>query len=173
MAELVNRVANSGLITINLETYFPNVELVEFDLKAHLYQALILKEKDFRQQLKELDWDQYAGKVLCVYCSADAIIPIWAYMLVSAYAADKAQEVFQGTKVEYIRQSMSKRIQQLDASIYEGKRIVIKGCSNKPVPNSAYLDLTAKLRPYAQSIMFGEPCSTVPIFKRPRKINKS
>lgn len=173
MAELVNRVANSGLITINLEDYFPQDEIVNFDLKDYLFKELILKEKDFRTSLKEHDWSQYEGKVLCVFCSTDAIIPIWAYMLVSAYAAEKSQQIFQGSKEQFIQHEMSKRIQQLDATVYEGKRIVIKGCSAKPVPNSAYLDLTAKLQPFAQSIMFGEPCSTVPIFKRPRTINKS
>ncbi|NNE29494.1 MAG: DUF2480 family protein [Saprospiraceae bacterium] len=169
---LVNRVANSGLINLNLEDHFPTVDIISFDLKDHLFQGLILKEKDFRSSLKELDWTSYDDKVLLVFCSTDAIIPVWAYMLVAAYAAPHAQQVYQGNQESFLRDHYRNVIQTIDASEFEGKRIVIKGCSNKPVPPAAYLELTRKLQPYAQSIMYGEPCSTVPIFKRPRKINR-
>lgn len=169
---LINRVANSGLINFNLENYFPKDEIVSFDLKEFLFQGLILKEKDFRNSLKEIDWSSYNSKILLVICSTDAIIPVWAYMLVSAYAEPFASQVFLGSKENFISSYYWEFIKQLDASKYEGQRVVIKGCSKKPVPASAYLALTTKLRPYAQSIMYGEPCSTVPIFKRPRKLNK-
>lgn len=170
---LVNKVAASGLITINLEDFFPKGEVVTFDLKDYLFMELILKEKDFREKLKEHDWSSYQNKNLVVYCSTDAIIPVWAYMLVTAYAEPYATDIFQGTPEEFYKLAFQKALMQLDAAQYEGERLVIKGCSDKPVPPSAYVELTKKLRPYAQSIMFGEPCSTVPIFKRPRVVNKT
>jgi len=167
---LVNRVATSGLITLNLEDYFPAGDLVNFDLKDYLFMELILKEKDFRAALKEHDWTQYEGKNLLVFCSTDAIIPVWAYMLVSAYAEPHTSNIFQGEAAEFYKAAFQKALDKIDGADYEGKRIVIKGCSEKPVPPSAYMELTRKLQPYAQSIMYGEPCSTVPIFKRPRKV---
>jgi hypothetical protein len=167
---LVNRVAASGLITIKLEEYFPTTPLAHFDLKDYLFKELILKEKDFRESMKAHDWSQYEGKVLLVYCSTDAIIPMWAYMLVATYAAPVAQEVFQGGALNYYQLHYANAIHQMDISGYEDQRIIIKGCSDHPVPASAYLDLTKRLRPVAKSIMYGEPCSTVPIFKKPRKM---
>jgi hypothetical protein len=169
---LVNRVATSGLITINLEDFFPAEEVVVFDLKDYLYMELILKENDFRAALKEHDWTQYEGKNLVVYCSTDAIIPVWAYMLVAAYAEPFANHIFQGDEDTFYKVVFNEAINKIDGAEYDQKRIVIKGCSNKPVPPSAYVGLTQKLRPFAQSIMYGEPCSTVPIFKRPRVLNK-
>lgn len=163
---LVNRVAASGLITIRLEDYFPETELALFDLKDYLFMGLILKEKDFREALKNHDWSQYAGKNLAVFCSADAIIPTWAYMLVTVNAAPFANDVFQGTPDEFYKLAFQKALDRLDASQFQDQRIVIKGCGDKPVPLSAYVELTRKLQPYARSIMFGEPCSTVPVFKR-------
>ena len=167
---LVNRVAGSGLITINLEDFFPKGEVATFDLKNYLFMELILKEKDFREALKEHDWTQYDGKNLLVFCSTDAIIPVWAYMLVTAYAEPHATQIFQGDAETFYKLAFMKALDEIDASEYDQQRIVIKGCSEKPVPPSAYVELTRKLRPYAQSIMYGEPCSTVPIFKRPRKL---
>ncbi len=169
---LVNRVASSGLITINLEEFFPKEEVVVFDIKDYLFMELILKEKDFRDALKEHDWNQYNGKNLIVYCSTDAIVPVWAYMLVAAYAQPIANRVFQGDKESFYKVVFNEAINKIDATQYDQKRIVIKGCSNKPVPPSAYVELTQILRPFVQSIMYGEPCSTVPIFKRPRVIDK-
>ena len=163
---LVNRVAASGLITLNLEDFFPKEELATFDIKDFLFMELILKEKDFRAALKEHDWSQYDGKNMAVFCSADAIIPVWAYMLVAAYAAPFANNIFQGTADEFYKMAYNKALENIDEKEYEGKRIVIKGCSNKPVPPSAYVELTRKLQSYAKSIMYGEPCSTVPIFKK-------
>lgn len=170
MEELVNRVANSGLITLNLEEHWPAVERVNFDLKEQLFQGLILREKEFRQSLKELDWSAYDGKVLLVHCSADAIIPVWAYMLVSSLAAPHAAEVFFGDEERWLSAYYRDVLAGMDFSQYEGERVVIKGCSKHPVPAAAYMEIARLLQPHAQSVMYGEPCSTVPIFKRPRTI---
>ena len=165
---LVNRVANSGIQTINLEAFFPKEEIVVFDLKDYLFMELILKEKDFRAALKEHDWQQYSDKILCVFCSTDAIIPTWAYMLVTSYATPYAVKVVQYNKDTFYQLAYHTALAKLDMTQYQDKRVVIKGCSNKPVPISAYVELTRLLRPVAKSIMYGEPCSTVPIFKKPR-----
>ena len=170
--ELINRVANSGIEVFNLEDHYPAQPIVEIDLKDFLFKELILKEKDFRAQLKEMDWSPYAGKIVVIYISNDAIIPVWAYMLLSAQLADQGIVSFAGTTQEYLQAHYKVLISELDAEVYAEKRVVIKGCSHKPVPPSAYAALTAKLQPFAQSIMYGEPCSTVPIFKRPRKLSK-
>lgn len=165
-APIVNRVANSGIITLNLEDYFPDKELVIFDIKDYLFKELILKEKDFRLALKEYDWSATSDKILLVYCSTDAIIPVWAFMLVGAHASPYAAEIYQGTESEFLKTHYSKAIADLEVDKFANQRIVIKGCSNKPVPPSAYTDLTRKLQPSVRSIMYGEPCSTVPIYKR-------
>lgn len=166
---LVNRVANSTLITINLENYFPKAPIKVFDLKDYLFMELILKEKDFRTALKEHDWTQYEGKVLCVYCSTDAIIPTWAFMLVATHATPYALDITQSDEKGYLDLAYQKALTAINPEDYQDKRIVIKGCSNKPVPVSAYVELTRLLQPVVKSIMFGEPCSTVPIYKKPRK----
>jgi hypothetical protein len=165
-APLVNRVANSSLVTIRLEDYFPKGEVVDFDLKEFLFMGLILKEKDFREALAAHDWNQYAGKNLAVHCSADAVIPLWAYMLVAAHAAPHARDVVQCAPAHFHEMAFQKALQELDLSPYEGQRIVVKGCGNHPVPPSAYMEITRRLLPIAKSIMFGEPCSTVPVFKK-------
>lgn len=166
---LVNRVASSGLVTINLENYFPKAPIKIFDLKDYLFMELILKEKDFRAALKAHDWTQYEGKVLCVYCSTDAIIPTWAFMLVATYAAAYAVDIAQTDEQTYLTLAYQKALSTINPADYEDKRIVIKGCSHKPVPVFAYVELTRLLQPVVKSIMFGEPCSTVPIYKKPRK----
>ncbi len=165
---LVNRIANSGLITLNLEDHYPTEVLSSIDIKQYLFKELILKEKDFRSALKEIDWSQYQNHVLLIHCSTDAIIPVWAYMLISTLAAPYVKEVYQGTESAYLRDYYEKILRSKEYSEYTQARIVIKGCSNKPVPASAYSTLASLLQPHAQSIMYGEPCSTVPIFKRPR-----
>ena len=169
---LVNRVANSGLITINLEDYYPQDITVSFDLKDYLFKGLILREKEFRTELKEFNWSELEGKVLCVYCSTDAIIPQWAYMLVAALAAPHAQDVVFQNPDTWLEEEILRRVDADDFSKYEQKRIVVKGCGEKGIGPGAYLLITKKLQPWAQSIMYGEPCSTVPIFKRPRVLPK-
>lgn len=165
---LVNRVAESGIITINLEEYYPDKEIVLFDLKDYLFHGLILKEKDFRAALKDHDWSQYQNKIVLIHCTTDAIIPLWAYMLVSNHLGDIPADIYCGTQEEYLKVHYRDRLQEFRPEIFTDKRIVIKGCSHKSVPASAYAQITSLLLPYAQSIMFGEPCSTVPVFKRPR-----
>ena len=163
---LINRVANSGLVTIDLEEFYPAGEVVGFDLKDYLFMGMILKEKDFREALKAHGWAQYAGKNLAVYCSVDAIIPLWAYMLVASYAGAHARDVVLGMPEQFAEIAYLKKLATIDPSDYAGKRLVIKGCSDKPVPASAYLEITRRLQPVALSIMFGEPCSTVPVYKK-------
>lgn len=166
---LVNRIAESGIITFNLEDHYPKQQIEQIDLKDYLFQELILKEKDFRLSLKEHDWSKYKDKILCVFCSTDAIIPVWAYMLVASLAAPVAEKVFTGTTEEFLKHHYYHVLSSLKISEYQDGRIVIKGCSHKPVPPAAYAYLTELLRPVAKSIMYGEPCSTVPIYKRPLK----
>ncbi|MFN0176668.1 MAG: DUF2480 family protein [Saprospiraceae bacterium] len=163
---LVNRVANSRLFTIDLEEMYPTGEVVPFDLKGYLFMELILKEKDFREALQALDWEQYRGKNLAVFCSTDAIIPLWAYMLVATHAAPFVADIALCEPAEFVEKAFLKKLATFDISKCEGQRIVIKGCSDKPVPASAYLEITHRLQPVALSIMFGEPCSTVPVYKK-------
>jgi len=164
--EIVNKIAASGLITLNLEDYYPKEEVVVFDLKPHLFMELILKEKDFRAALQQFDWSLYQDKIAAVTCSADAIIPMWAYMLVAAYLQPVAKEVIFGNKETAIQQLFLKNIAAIPAAEYTDQRIVVKGCGDIPIGEFAYLEITKKLRPVAKSIMYGEPCSTVPIYKK-------
>lgn len=164
--EIVNKVAKSGLITINLEEMYPEGERVGFDLKDLLWQSLALREKDFRDFLKDHDWSQYHDKYIAVFCSVDAIIPHWAYMLVSSHLTGIARFVYIGGVSEMETAIFKQIIEKINIEEYTDQRLVIKGCSDRPVPQSAYADLVFKLQPVAKSIMFGEPCSTVPVFKR-------
>ena len=163
----VNKVAESGIITIDLETYFPKEEIVLFDMKDYLFMGLILKEKDFRQALKELDTSVFANKVVAITCSADAVIPMWAYMLVASYLQPVAAYVSIGTEQKIIELIIEKNIaEQIDENEFVDKRVVIKGCGDMAMPEVAYVAVTNKLRPVVKSIMYGEPCSTVPIYKK-------
>ena len=166
MDEIVNKVAASGIITIDLEEHYPVGDRVSIDLAEQLWQGMALREKDFRAWITTTDWNQYQGKHVAVFCSVDAIIPAWAFMLVSSSLSDLASTVVFGTKQTLEEVLFRKLINELDVENYRDKRCVIKGCSNRPVPQSAYVDLVVKLRPVARSIMFGEPCSTVPVYKR-------
>lgn len=163
---IINKVSESALITLNLEEYFPKEEIALFDMKEYLFMGLILKEKDFREALKNIDLAPYANKTVAVTCSADAVIPVWAYMLVASYLQPVAKEVTFGTEEELKKELLLKNIKQLNVSEFTDKRVVIKGCGELPVSEAAYLEATKLLRPVAKSIMFGEPCSTVPIYKR-------
>ena|ERR1700694_283684 len=162
---VVNKVANSGLVTLDLEKYLPSGNTAVFDLKEYLFMGLILKEKDFREALKDLDWQRFAGKNVSVICSADAIIPLWAYMLVAAYLEPVAEEIYIGTEEEMHKHLFLKNIAAIRAEEFAGQRVVVKGCGEIPVGNYAYAEVTKLLRPVAKSIMYGEPCSTVPIYK--------
>ena len=164
---VVNKVAESGLVSIDLETYYPRGETVIFDLKDHLFMGLILKEKDFREALKNRDWEKYRDKYVAVTCSADAIIPVWAYMLVVAYLQPVAKDVVLGDEKELHRTLFLRNIGQIKTEDFVDKRIVIKGCGELPVGEFAYAEITKLLRPVVKSIMYGEPCSTVPVYKKP------
>lgn len=162
---IVNKVAESGIITINLEDFYPKGEIVVFDLKNYLFREMILKEKEFRETLKSIDWKQYQDKNIALTNTADAIIPMWAYMLVTSYLEPFAAAIFFGNEKHLVQSFMTQRISSLDTSEYEGKRIVIKGCGDIDIPESAYITITHKLRPVVKSLMYGEPCSTVPVYK--------
>lgn len=164
--EIVNKVAASGLITLDLEEYYPKEEILVFDLKSHLFMELILKEKDFRAALQQHDWSLYQDKVVAVTCTADAIIPMWAYMLVATYLQPVAKDIQFGNEQTVRQQLFIKNIAAIPASEYADQRVVVKGCGDVPIGEYAYLEITKKLRPVAKSIMYGEPCSTVPIFKK-------
>jgi hypothetical protein len=163
---IVNKVTDSGLITLDLETFFPKDEIAEFDLKDFLFRGLILKEKDFREALLALDWDQYKNKTVAIFCSADAVIPLWAYMLVGSYLQPVAKKVSAGTPEEIKKQALVQNIQSLDTNPYRDKRVVIKGCGDVPIGEYAFVEITNKLRPVVKSLMYGEPCSTVPVYKK-------
>jgi hypothetical protein len=163
---IINKVSESALVTLNLEEYYPVDETAVFDLKDYLFMGLILKEKDFREALKNLDLSIYANKAVAVTCSADAVIPMWAYMLVASTLQPVAKEIVFGNQEELKTRLLLKRIAQLPVEDFVDKRVVIKGCGELPIGEAAYLEATKMLRPVAKSIMYGEPCSTVPIYKR-------
>jgi hypothetical protein len=166
MEEIINKVAASGLVTIDLEEMYPAGECVELDIAPLLWQGLALKEKDFREWISQNDWSVYQGKHVAYFCSADAIIQPWAFMLVASRLSELATTAIQGRREELESALFRSVIDMLDLEQYRDKRCVIKGCSNKPVPASAYAYLVTHLQPVAKSIMFGEPCSTVPVFKK-------
>ena len=166
---LVNRIANSTLKVLNLTDYFPDGKLLEFDLEPFLFKGLILREKDFRNALKELDWNEYNTQNVALFCSTDAIIPLWAYMLATSYLIRVSANCIACDPNEFYSLHFMSKLEIENWELYKDERVIIKGCGNKPVPYFAYAELTKKLLPYAQSIMFGEPCSTVPVYKRPRK----
>ena len=166
--QIVNRVAESALQTIDLEQLLPAEVPVLFDLKEYLFMSLIVKEKEFRASLQQIDLSVYSGKTVLIICTADAIIPMWAYMLVAAVLQPVAKEVFFGTESEWKKQQLLQAITALDINRYNGQRVVVKGCGVEPIPEAAYMEITKRLRPVAKSIMYGEPCSTVPIYKQPK-----
>jgi hypothetical protein len=164
---IVNKVSESGLITLDLEQYYPRDEVALFDLKDYLFMGLILKEKDFREALKNLDWETFRNKYVGVTCSADAIIPPWAYMLAASYLQPLATDVIMGDEKEVHKTVFLKNIQGIDVKEFSGQRVVVKGCGETPIGEFAYMEITKRLRPVAKTIMYGEPCSTVPIYKKP------
>jgi hypothetical protein len=164
---IINKVAESGLVTIDLEKYLPaSGDSVVFDLKDYLFMGMILKEKDFREALKKKSWEEYRDKNIAITCSADAIIPVWAYMLVTAYLQPLAKEIIVGDEKELRKRLFIKNISSINTSLLEGGRIVLKGCGETPIDDFAYAEATKVLMPVAKSIMYGEPCSTVPVYKK-------
>lgn len=174
MDTIVNKVAESGIITLDLANYIPkDEELMLFDLKPFLFREMILREKDYRTELQTHDWSQYTGKLVAIQCTADAIIPMWAYMLAANYLQPVAKYVYFGSVEELKKEQTVKNVEQITAEEYTDKRVVVKGCGEIPISESAYVAITNKLRPVAKSIMYGEPCSTVPIYKKPNNPTKA
>jgi len=170
MDAIVNKVAESGIITLDLAVYLPeDGSIVPFDIKPFLFREMILKEKDFRESMKNHDWTVYQAKHVAIYCSVDAVIPVWAYMLITSYLQPVAASTYFGTVDELARKIISTNIAQISTEEYVDKRVVLKGCGDKEVPEIAYVAATEKLRPVVKSLMYGEPCSTVPIYKQPMK----
>lgn len=167
--EIVNRVAGSPIITFNLEDYYHSGERVTYDIAQNLFQGLILKEKDFRQFVKEHDWAQYKGKNVALICSADAIVPTWAYMLLTTRLEAYANTVVFGDTAVLEYALFKEALSVVDLESFRDRPVVIKGCGDLPVPDSAYVEITRLIKPYAKSIMYGEPCSTVPLYKKPRQ----
>lgn len=166
--EIVNRVAASPLVTFNLEEYYPVGEIAEIDLKDILFQGLILREKDLRDFIKTHNWSGYQDKNVAVFCSADAVIPTWAYMLIGIALQPFVRMTVFGSRNDLLARLFEEKLQNVNWEQFQDKKVVIKGCSDVHVPESAYLYSAARLRPIAASIMYGEPCSTVPLYKRPK-----
>lgn len=165
---IVNRVAKSPLITLDLEEFYHTGERVELDIADQLYQGLILREKDFREYIKNEGWSDYEGKNVALTCSADAIVPTWAYMLLTTKLEKYCNMVVFGSK-EVLEFALYKdTLSKINWETYNDKPVVVKGCGDLPVPDSAYVEITRLLTPYAKSIMYGEPCSTVPLYKKPK-----
>lgn len=162
----INKVAESGLISLDLAEYIPNNEIVVFDIKPYLFMELILKEKDFRASLAAIDWSQYQDKIVGIYCSTDAIIPMWANMLIVSSLSPFAKAVYFGDASKTRELVLLEQIQNIDAADFTDQRVVVKGCGDTPIGESAYIAITQKLRPVVKSIMYGEPCSTVPVYKK-------
>ncbi len=166
MEELRNKVAESGIITIDLEEFYPKEEICSFDIKEFLFMEMLLKEKDFRASLDQHNWEQYKGKQVAVFCTTDAIIPMWAYMLISSKLSGVATSIKEGTKEEVFKSTFIQNIQTLKEKDYQDKRVIIKGCGDKEIPAFAYTEITNLLLPFVKSLMYGEACSAVPVFKR-------
>lgn len=162
-----NRVQKSGLTTIDLQEFLPETDgIVDFDIAAFLFQGLILREKDFRTALKETDWTLYDQKIVMVFCSADAIIPDWAYMLVASHLIDYAADMFYGDQKMYVKSFLLQNLRNMDIKPYIDARVIIKGCGSEEIDAAAYFEVSKKLLPVVKTLMYGEPCSTVPIFKQ-------
>jgi len=163
--EIINRVAQSKLITFDLEDYYPEGERLLLDIGDWLYEGIVLREKEFRAYVTEHNWKQYEGAYVALYCSSDAIVPGWAYMLIASKLQPFAKRTVQGSLVDLETSLYQSILENLDISEFEGKSIIIKGCSKKPVPPNAYLLITSRLQSIAKSLMYGEACSSVPLFK--------
>ncbi|MCG2418100.1 DUF2480 family protein [Aequorivita sp. F47161] len=167
--EIINRVANSKLVTFNLEDLYPKGERIAFDISQWLLEGIVLRESDFREKANNHDWSQYQGKYVALFCSTDAIVPGWAYLLLSIHLSPFAAKVTVGSLEELESILFAELLQNLDVSEYTDKPVIIKGCAHKPIPQNAYVLLAQKLQPVAKSIMYGEACSSVPLYKKKRK----
>jgi hypothetical protein len=166
MEEIVNKVAQSGLITLDLEKFYPEQAIVLFDIKDFLFMELILKEKDFRTAMQELPWENYRNQYVAIDCTTDAIIPMWAYMLIASYLEPVAKGYQFGT-VENFREAIYRdNLKHINIQEFQDARVVVKGCGEKEISPAAYVEITRLLKPVVKTIMYGEPCSTVPIYKK-------
>lgn len=168
MTDIENKVSTSGIITIDLEEFYIHGERVLFDIKPLLFQELILKEKDFREYIKTNDWSSYKNKLVALTCTADAVVPTWAYMLLTLALEPFAKKIIFGNLQELETILFAEKLALLDTTVYKNARVVIKGCGKINVSKNAYVQLTVILKPIAKSIMYGEPCSTVPLYKAPK-----
>jgi hypothetical protein len=169
MEEIINKVANSALEVFDLEDYYPKGMRVQLDISQWLLEGFLLKEKDFREHLKNHDWTQYQDQYVAINCSTDAIVPAWASILVAVQLAPYAKKIVNGS-IEDLEGSLYEEIlSQIDYSVYKNKPVIVKGCSKKPVPMRAYIIATTHLQPFARSIMYGEACSAVPLYKESKK----
>lgn len=166
--EIVNRVASSSIRTFDLEELYVPGERVLLDIKDQLYQGMILREREFREFIKTNQWQAYAGKFVAVTCSVDAIVPTWAYMLLASVLEPVARAIAFGDLEDLEVKIFYDALARIDWQQYKDAKVVIKGCSKVEVPTAAYIEATSRLRPIAASIMFGEPCSTVPVYKKSR-----
>ena|SRR6478609_175919 len=164
--EIINKVANSALEVFDLEDYYPNGIRTQIDISQWLFEGFLLKEKDFREALKNHDWTQYQNQYVAIDCSTDAIIPAWATILVTVYLTPFAKKVVTGNLSDLETALYQEIIPTIDYSVYQDKPVILKGCSKKPVPESAYIMAIQRLQPFAKSIMYGEACSAVPLFKK-------
>jgi hypothetical protein len=166
MSEIVNRIAQSPIITFKLEELYPAGERVEIDIKDQLFMGQILREKDFRAYIKEVDWSEYEGKYVAIYCSVDAIIPVWAYMLLGVKLEEYAKHVTFGRIEDLEKEVFLKELDKLDYTQFQDRPVVIKGCSDIKIPEGIYAEATRRIKPFAKKLSYGEPCSTVPLYKR-------
>lgn len=167
--EIVNKVKKSKkLVTIDLQKFYDDTPVAELDIKQFLYEGLILKEDHFREQLENHDWSQYEDSYLTLHCSTDAIITRWAYMLLVTHASPHVKDVFEGREEDILFELYRRKLEKVDWTEYEGKFVLLKGCSNKPVPESVYLHATKKLIPHVAKLMYGEACSNVPVYRKSR-----
>lgn len=164
--EIINRVANSKLMTFDLEDHYPEGKRVLFDISKWLLEGIVLREKDFREQAQNHDWTQYQNNFVALHCATDAIVPAWAYILVSLHLVPFAKKTVVGNLETLETVLFSEVLSKLDFEEFVDKPVIIKGCAHKPIPENAYVLLAQKLQPIAKSIMYGEACSSVPLFKR-------
>jgi hypothetical protein len=164
--EIKNRVTESGLITLDLEQFFPEKDILSFDIRPFLFMDQILRERDFRDRLAVHDWSAYRGKHVAVHCSVEAIIPAWAYMTIAVHLSEYAASIYQGNPSEMLKSLIIASIRSIDTASFHQKRVLVKGCGEKGIDAYAYLEVTTLLMPVVKSIMYGEACSAVPVYKR-------
>ena len=165
-SEIINKVANSSLVSLDIEDYYPSNERVVYDIKQNLFQEMVLREKEFRSFVKEHDWSQYKNKFVAIICSVDAIVPTWAYMLLATRLEGVAKDFIFGDEAALENHIMISELTKIDFATFTDVRVVVKGCSKYDLSMNVYVFLTSKLKPVVKSLMFGEPCSSVPLYKK-------